>query len=1086
MTTARFNSRFAVRLAAGLLAAAVLVWLLHALQIRRHAAGQLALAGRAEADGDTTEQIAALSRYLDFIPSDTATRARYGLVLAAHADSPRARTRALQVLQQVLIRDPNQHEARVKAVELASAAGETAEALRLLGPALAERPEDAALHVLHARALLDAGQDIQAAAALTRALEVEPGRTAESLRLAEVLHTKLRRPRQAAQALDDMVKHASNVPAALLARAKFRASRGQPEEAAADLQKAIQLDGQDAALRLAWAELSAERGDMETSSTQYRKAAELAPDRPETHLGHAWTLRELGRPADAASALEAGLARLRDHPGLLVALAEVRAEQGRLDDAAALRKRLPPDVKGAGLYIDGLILLGKREWLPAARALIDAIRTNMLPPPLASKALLGLCRAYGALEAPEERLNAARHAQHLADTTPARLERASAALAVGLADEALVQMRGVAARPRVPPSAWLLYARAAVEHTLGLPPWQRAWKEPEDALAKVAPADAAPAAVLRSRVQEAQGLPADARKTLEEQLKRDDSHAEVWLALSALESRQGREGAAAKILAKADGRFGLDVGWLLVRASQLSAAGTPQALRELDDLMDAAARLPASARSRLEWHLIGLHSRAGRLALVERTAEGLLKRHPADPRLHLLLAEARIQAGDDAGAKRRVEAMKKLADAGPYWRVAEAERLLARMKPADARTLLDEALKAAPEWPRAWLVLGRLEDQTGKGKEAIAAYRKALDGGDWSHEPLNRSLQLLLAAGKYAEADGLMERAQRRGVVEAAMLRPAAFIALRAGRVERARELARQAVPPGTRSYRDLVWLGRLLDGSGQAADAEKVLREAIALAPEAAEPRLALARVQKRDRRPDDANNTLTQMAAEVPEERRAVAVARGHELMGRFADAEQALRAFLEAQPRDPEAQRRLADLLLRLNRPADAAPVLESLLATGTRVLPEERPELRRQLALAVTAPGHPPRTALAMSLLKLNDDTEADRRVEALVRGLAPSARDEALRTLAGLPAGPPEEVLRWAHLHDLSGNWPRAREMLLELASADPDNPACAVELVDGLLRNNRRPEAKSWLERLEKLDPKHPRLPGLRKQLEAE
>jgi predicted Zn-dependent protease len=304
--------------------------------------------------------------------------------------------------------------------------------------------------------------------------------------------------------------------------------------------------------------------------------------------------------------------------------------------------------------------------------------------------------------------------------------------------------------------------------------------------------------------------------------------------------------------------------------------------------------------------------------------------------------------------------------------------------------------------------------------------------------------------------------------------------------MERALELARLAVPPGTRSYRDLLWLGRLLDGAGRAVEAERQLRGAIALAPEAAEPWLALARVQRRDLRPDEANRTLAQMADKVAEARRGVAVARGHELMGRFEDAEASLRAFLKDDPRDAEAQRRLANLLLRLDRPADAEPVLVGLLSKGTRALPEERPELRRQLALAVTAPGRPPRADLALSLLRLNAGTEADRRTEALVRGSAPAGRAEALRALAALPAGPPEEMLRWAQLQDTSGNWPRAREMMLELAAADPDNPAFAAELADGLLRHNRRPEARSWLEKLEKLAPADPRLPALRKQLEVE
>jgi predicted Zn-dependent protease len=1085
MARGPFNTRFATRLGLGLLALGLMVWAAHAVQMRRHAAGQLALADRAEAEGDVEGQIAALSRYLELAPWDTATRARYGLVLARQANNPRSRARALQVLHQVLLRDPKQTDARAKAAELAAALGEATEALRLLAPALAERPDDAALHVQNAHLLLEAGQDIQAAAALQRALELEPKRMAEWLLLAELLHVKLRQPRQAAQALEAMVREAANRPEALLSRGRFRAAHGQGAAAAEDFQQAIQLEGENATYRQAWADLSVERGDLSTAAAQYRKAAELAPTLPEAYLGLAWCLRELGQPKEAIAALEAGLKALPAHPALLVALAEALCALGRFEEASRLRQLLPADVKGAGLYLDGLVHLGRKEWLSAARALLDALKTNMLPPPLASKALLALCQAYAALEAPEERLNAARHAQHLADTTPARIERASAALAVGLAEEALWQMRGVVSRPRVPDSAWLLYARAAIEHALSLPPWQRSWRETEAALARAPHSDAAAAAVLRARMQEAQGLPADARETLKAEIQRDPSQPEVWLALAALEARQGEERASEELLEKADARFGASLEWLLARASQLSVSGSPRALRELSEVARKVSSLPGPQRDRLDWHLIGLHSRAGRWSLLEQAIEPLLERHPRDPRLHLLLAEARIQAGDDQGARERIDKMKRLPGAGPYWRVAEAERLIAQGKLTEARPRVDEALMEAPNWPRAWLVLGRLEDQSGNGKDAITAYRKALEAGDWSQEPLHRSLQLLLAAGRHAEADELMERAQRRGVVEASLLRPAAFIALRAGRVERARELARLAVPPGSKSYRDLAWLGRLLDSAGLPAEAERALREAISLAPDAIDPWLALARVQRRDLRPEEANRTLTHMADRVTESRRALAIARGHELMGRFDDAELSYRAFLRDEPREPEAQRRLANLLLRLNRPHDAEPILVDLLAAGTKVLPEERPQIRRQLALAVTAPGRPPNIDLALKLLALNDGSDADRRVSALVQGAVPTQRSAALRDLAALPTAEaaPEEMVRWAQLYDLSGAWDRAREIYLRLAASDPDNPAIPAEIVDGSLRHGRIPEAQAWLGRLEKLAPAYPRVKELRQRL---
>jgi tetratricopeptide (TPR) repeat protein len=1103
MAAARFNYRLVVFLVASLAGLSALIWFIHNYQVRRHAAGQLALADRAEADGDTDEQIAALGRYLEFNPSDTATRARFGLALASVARTRAGRVRALRVLNQALLRDPDNHAARTRAAELSADLGETADALKYLGPVLDSRPDDADLHVLHARVLQQAGQDIQAAAALERALALEPARIPEAVQLATLLQGRIRNPRQARRVIDHMVRNNNASPASLLERAKFLVAQNLPEEAITDLQAAISRAPNAAPPRLAWAGLAAARGDLETARVQYEKAIRLAPDSAEAHLGLAWVLRELGHPAKAASALEAGLKRLKDQPGLLVALAELRAEQRKFDEAKALRRRLPSDARAAGLYIDGLVLLGGEKWTEAAEVLAEAVRTKTLPPPLASKALLALCKAFEALGAPEERLLAARHAQNLADTPAARLERARAALAVGLADEAVTQLQHLVALPRPPAGAWLLLARALIDQNLSLLPSQRHWGEADTSLDKavVNHADAAQVAILRARILEADEKPDKAREALNAVLKRDANQAAVWLALGEMELRLGQAEQADKAFREADGRFGNSLPWLIVRAGQLSSQGTRKAIRGLQWLEQQAREIGPAALTDFQWYLIGLHAQAGRTVELARTAESLLRRFPSDPRLHLLLAEARIQDQDEEGAKERIAALKKVeGEKGAYWRVAEAQRLIARLKQGEksaagpARELAEQARAAQPNWSRPWLVLGRLERVLGHRAEALAAYKKALEYNDWSAEPLNQSLQLLLAAGKYPEADELIERAQRRGVVGSTMLRPAAFVAMRAGRVERARELARQAVPAGTKSYRDLVWLGRLLDGTGQHSEAEAVLRKAIALAPTTEEPWLALAQAQKRARDLDDAARTLASMRARVPVERRLMAEARGHEIMGRFREAEAALRKFLSDNPTDVEGLRRLAALLIRTNQPAAAEAVLREVLGERSHVQPEERPELRRQLALVLTAPELPrPNTEAALKLVRFNldteGDTEANRRTEALVRGSSALERKSALNDLAGLMSGPsvlPEELLRLATLHEQSGNWPRARELRLGLITADPDNPAYIIALIEGLIRHGRKAEALTWLVRLEKLDRDHPRLVGLRRELKEE
>ncbi|MBY0231487.1 MAG: tetratricopeptide repeat protein, partial [Gemmataceae bacterium] len=316
MPKASFNHRFFWRALAVLLGAAGLAWGVHWAQMRRHASGQLARADAAERDGDHKELLASLSRYLDFKPEDTPARARYGIALARHARTAAARQKALQVLATVLLRDSRQSEARAVAASLALDLGEPGDALRYLEPALEAFPQRADWHELHSRIREAAGQHLHAAASLQKVLELEPGNVPASARLAELLHSRLRQTGQAERVLDEMVKKASDRPAALVARARYRARHGQPEEAEADLKRAIEEDEKRAEARMELARLSAERGHLDEAAVQWRAAARLAPDDPEAWLSLAWTERERGDLPAAAAELEKGLERLKDHPGL--------------------------------------------------------------------------------------------------------------------------------------------------------------------------------------------------------------------------------------------------------------------------------------------------------------------------------------------------------------------------------------------------------------------------------------------------------------------------------------------------------------------------------------------------------------------------------------------------------------------------------------------------------------------------------------------------------------------------------------------------------------------------------------------------
>jgi lipopolysaccharide biosynthesis regulator YciM len=232
--------------------------------------------------------------------------------------------------------------------------------------------------------------------------------------------------------------------------------------------------------------------------------------------------------------------------------------------------------------------------------------------------------------------------------------------------------------------------------------------------------------------------------------------------------------------------------------------------------------------------------------------------------------------------------------------------------------------------------------------------------------------------------------------------------------------------------------------------------------------------------------------MRQQLDSSRLPLALARAFAVMGRLDEAERAYRQVVTQEPRHVEALRRLALLYLRTNQNARAEAVLLRLLDPKMYVSDEELPELRRQLALAMTAARFgEDRIEPALRLLQINQrsepDTVADRRVAALVRGGDPARRAEALRALERLPGGPavvPEESLRLAQLYNANGDWPRARERLLGLLEKDRRNTAYMAVLIDGLLSRGKKAEAATWLERLAAVEPEAARTRELRRRLQ--
>ncbi|MEO0036158.1 MAG: hypothetical protein RLZZ501_2181, partial [Pseudomonadota bacterium] len=133
--------------------------------------------------------------------------------------------------------------------------------------------------------------------------------------------------------------------AALSARARARIGAGAAGAAVADYSAALQRDPFEPDANLDTGRLLARAGRRAAAAICFRRALTRRAD-PATAAELGDTLRGLGRPEAAATVLETALTAAPDSAPCRHALALVRRDQGRLDDALALLGALAAEATG--------------------------------------------------------------------------------------------------------------------------------------------------------------------------------------------------------------------------------------------------------------------------------------------------------------------------------------------------------------------------------------------------------------------------------------------------------------------------------------------------------------------------------------------------------------------------------------------------------------------------------------------------------------------------------------------------------------------------------------------------------------------
>jgi tetratricopeptide (TPR) repeat protein len=772
-------------------------------------------------------------------------------------------------------------------------------------------------------------------------------------------------------------------------------------------------------------------------------------------------------------------------------------------------------------YLEAQIEFALGHWQKAAQGFEQTAQKLSSSPDLAKEAYARLASCYQGLGNVELELAAYRKAALLDPLyLPARLGTAAALASLGQTSDALAEYRQISALAGLPAvvkrKVDVELARFLVLNNLRLPASERNWKEVDGLLDRLAQDKADPTEVTLLRVESLinQGRVPDAEKLLQAARSQAPDEPRLCSALLLLVEQDRQWDRAVQILDEAKQKFG-DRVWLRVARGQylVKRFGKESAAR-LKELAGEPQSFSAGDRLRLFGSLAALAREAGDQEQAVRLCRLACEADPKNLDARLLLCELVFPGGDVAAKEQVLKEIREIEGDGPEWHYAEAARLAglldkadeAKKSEAEKKTLSDQALghlaaaaKLRPRWAQVALLAASLYDRQGRIEEALENYRKAIELGEQNPLAVRRTFELLCRRQRYVEANQmipLLEQGQGLSVSEIGRL--ASEVSARLDKTDRALEIARQAAAE-SKDWRDHLWLGQLLaflgnraQAAGQPAEAkahfaeaEKSLRHAIELAPEAPEAWVGLIQLLAATDQKPAAKELIRQARGKIPAEQVPLALGPCYEAVG---DVDEAARQYEAAKTaKDPVVVRRLAEFGLQSGKPDMAEIHLRRIIKGEVPAKPEDVAWARRALAAVLQARGGYRSVLEAVALVDENlavAVTPQDQAQKAMLLALRPEPdqRREAIRALQNvLGSQPPaagQEPLQLAEvrftlarLYLAEKDWPQANKQMLALLAGHGKEPRYAAAYVAMLLERKEIQEAELWLARLEESAP---------------
>jgi cellulose synthase operon protein C len=1093
------NVRFLAWLVASLMLLAGGVFSVHAFQVRRNSGVLKQQAELAEAEKRFDDAAKYYVLYLGYEPNDRAARLALARALGSKANKTlKDQKRIFEIYEAILREEPENHDLRRQAVDIALGMRRFNDALEHLG-ALLKGPcaNDGRLEQLSAFCRAAKNDNDRAVTLYLRAITHAPAHRASYVQLAE-LYTRMDKVKEADRVMLRLVNENKNDYRAHLARARYLGQRRMLQEQEQETIQAHTLAPNQSEAILAMADLSLSRRKFDEARAYLMEGGKLYPDNAAFYLALANVAMSAGQADEAVSILSAGLKSV-PAPGRNSLYRELalyliqRGEPERQIDEIVKALEAGHAPRTVLEELQARLLIRKEEWSQALAILARLRPLAAADPEFAAQInyLLGFC--YDKCGEPDRALAAYRQA---ALDNPrllqARLAGAAALISLGRSDEAVVEYRALLPEE---PAAGTTLARLLVLRNMRLEPRKQDWKQVDDALDQALRANprSIEVTIVRAQALAAQNKPDQAQALLDQACRAQPKEIDLWLALASTAELRGNIEESYQILRAAEERLGDRVELRLARAHYWTRSGSPAgldaraALAQIEENVD---RFSAGERVRLFTRLGEIYRQAGNDKEARRLWTRAAALRPRDMLVRLALFDLLLETGDEEGMQALVEDIRRLEGGdGTLWRYARASAIIAaarKGKAADlrlARKLLTEVTAARTTWTPSLRGLAALDELEGNSTEALHRLEHAVELGDRDLTALRHALQLMYERRQYDEAARLLQKLEDQGSLALEFHGFQAAIASQQGNHEQAIALARNAVRAGSTRPEDYVWLGQILAaaGAGHHREAEEVLKKATQVpgANKTPECWVALVQFLVRTKQQEKALAVLEEAGRTLVRPTASLALGQCCELTGQFDRAGAYFEEAARQNPANVDAIRSAAGYFVRRRQLDRAEPYLLWMLQPALKASPADQVWARCFLAIRRAYLGDFQHFQATRYLLEQNTNrgggTSEDRHTLAWLLAAHPHTRPEALEILEDLRASQPlrpEEEFALGQLYEDLHLWPKAKLIYSNLARADLDAPHAdlsrVAHYVSALIRHNQLSEAENWSQVLER------------------